>query len=103
VVYVSDAVLLHYPSSSILEIHRVMGTYLKAAPHRDGGAGSGALLESSSLVFCSGSEQPDGSQSPTDDQESDIQSTHPDEETDVEVWTCFVLRRDIELRKHGSL
>ena len=62
-----------------------MGTYLKAAPHREGGAGSGARLESTSLEFCSGSEQPDGSQSPTYDLESDTQSPHPDEETDVEV------------------
>jgi hypothetical protein len=78
-----------------------MATYLKAAPHREGGAGSGARLESINLEFCSGSEQPDGSQSPTHDLESDDQALHPDEETDVEVWILF-LRRDIEMRKHGS-
>lgn len=60
-----------------------MGAYLKAAPHREGGAGSGARLECS-LEFCSGSEQPI-SQSPTYDLESDTQSLLPDEETDVEV------------------
>ena len=84
-VFVSDAVLLNYPSSTISEIHHVMATYLKAAPHREGGAGSGARLESINLEFCSGSEQPDGSQSPTHDLESDDQALHPDEETDVEV------------------
>ena len=99
-VFVSDAVLLNYPSSTISEIHHVMGTYLKAAPHREGGAGSGARLECTSLEFCSGSEQPD-SQSPTYDLEFDTQSPLPDEETDVEVWILF-LRRDIEMRKHGS-
>lgn len=85
--FFSDAVLLNYPSSTISEIHRVMGTYLKAAPHREGDAGSGARLDSVrlSLEFCSGSEQPDGSQSPTYDLESDTQSPQPDEETDVEV------------------
>jgi hypothetical protein len=59
-----------------------MGSYLKMAPHREGGAGSGARLESASLGLCSDeSEQLDGS--PIEYSES--AQSPGDAESDVEV------------------
>lgn len=75
---------MNFPSSTISESHRVMGSYvigsyLKMAPHREGGAGSGARFESASLLLSSESEQLDGS--PTEYSESDTGNA----ESDVEI------------------
>ena len=62
-----------------------MGSYLKMAPHREGGAGSGARLESASRELCGDeSEQVDGSS--TEHSESDARSLS-DAESDDEVLT----------------
>ena len=57
----------------------VIGSYLKMAPHREGGASSGARFESASLLLSSESEQLYGS--PTEYSESDTGNA----ESDVEI------------------
>lgn len=71
-----DVVSWNHPEATSSDIHRVLGSFLKMAPHRHGGAGSGAHLErmdsSTEPPEVSSREASDHSDVEPDDNESNL-------------------------------